>query len=29
VVHVHGQSRSNDLVMLRMCDFEDLYGRVK
>lgn len=26
VVHVHGQRRSGDLVMLRMSDWLDLYG---
>ena len=28
VVHTHGKRHSDDLVMIRMCDFEDLYGRL-
>jgi len=29
VVHILNQRRSNDLVMLRMSDFEDYYGKVE
>jgi len=28
VVHVTNQRRTNDLVMLRRCDFEDWYGKL-
>ncbi len=28
VVHVHGKRHCDDLVLLRMRDFEDLHGRI-
>jgi len=27
-LHIHGQRRGNDIVMLRLRDFEDLFGRL-
>ena len=29
VVHLHGKRHCDDLVILRMADFEDLHGRVE
>jgi len=29
VVHIHGRQHTDDLVMVRMEDFEGLYGTVK